>query len=86
MDNEKLFTVKELAATRRLRISRTTIWREIKRGRMRHYRIGGQVFIGEHHIEQYLSQCEERASEILRDIDTDMIAKNTVFAYAINAM
>lgn len=86
MDNERLFTVKELAASGFLRISGTTIWREIKRGRMPHYRIGGQVFIGAHHIKQYLSLCEERPSDILRDIDTDMMAKNSVSAYAMNAM
>lgn len=86
MDNERLYTVKELAASGLLPISRTTIWREIKRGRMPHYRIGGLVFIGTHHIRQYLLQSEAHLFNNSRDMDSDTMAKNSMLAHALNVM
>jgi excisionase family DNA binding protein len=84
MKDEQLYSVKELAASRRLPISRTTIWREIQRGQMPHYRIGGQVFISERHIEQYLARYDERAFEVRRGSNADGLAGCSIFAYALN--
>ena len=84
MKDEQLYSVKELAASGRLPISRTTIWREIQRGQMPHYRIGEQVFISERHIEQYLARCEERAFEVRRGGNKDRFAGCSIFSYALN--
>ena len=54
-NNEKLYTVQELAVSNRLRISKTTIWREINDGNLSFYKLRGQIFIGESHIQEYLS-------------------------------
>lgn len=59
-DYEKLYTVKELVASNRLRISKTTIWRRIEEDALSYYRLGGQVFVSDRHIREYLSQCEVR--------------------------
>ena len=61
--DEKLYTVKELAVSNRLRISKTTIWREISDGNLSSYKLRGQVFVGERHIREYLGQCEVRCSD-----------------------
>jgi hypothetical protein len=56
--NEKKYSIKE--TTRFLgEVSTVTVWREIKRGKLKHYQIGGRILIGEHHIENYLSCCEK---------------------------
>jgi excisionase family DNA binding protein len=43
-------------------ISRVTVWREIHRGNLSAYRIGGGLFIGERHLRQYLKDREVRAA------------------------
>lgn len=43
-------------------ISKATIWREIHRGNLSAYRIGGGLFIGERHLRQYLQSREVRAA------------------------
>ncbi|HLM59818.1 MAG TPA: helix-turn-helix domain-containing protein [Pyrinomonadaceae bacterium] len=59
--DEKLCTVQELAASNRLRISKTTIWRQVTDGNLSSYKLRGQVFVGERHIREYLGQCEVRS-------------------------
>ena len=59
--DEKLYTVQELAASNRLRISKTTIWRQVTDGNLSSYKLRGQVFVGERHIREYLGQCEVRS-------------------------
>jgi excisionase family DNA binding protein len=39
--DEKLYTIQELAASNRLRISKTTIWREITDGNLPSYKTYG---------------------------------------------
>jgi len=75
--DEKIYTVQELAATGRLRISATTIWREIKDGNLAVYKIRGQVFIAERHIREYLGQCETRRT------DRSNIIGNSFFNFAM---
>lgn len=60
-DNEKIYSVKELAASGILRISENTIRREMDRGILHFYKFGGQIFIGEHHIREYKQRCEHRS-------------------------
>ena len=44
-------------------ISRITVWREINRGHLSHYRIGaGRIMIGASHLSEYLKSREVRAN------------------------
>jgi excisionase family DNA binding protein len=35
-------------------ISKVTVWRMVRSGRIGHYRVGDKIFIGESHIDAYL--------------------------------
>lgn len=60
---EQKFTVKQVADKNLLgNISPVTVWREIKRGRLSCYRIGGKIFVGASHINDYLKKCEMRVA------------------------
>ncbi len=54
---EKLYTKRE--AARVLRCSEITIHRLIKSKKLGHFRVGSRVFIGEHHLGNYLASSEE---------------------------
>ena len=56
---EEKFSIE--GAARLAGVSYWTIWREIKRGRLGCYRIGGCVLIGRSHLELYLSAGEQAA-------------------------
>lgn len=59
---EQKFTIKQVADGNLLgNISPVTIWREIKRGRLSCYRVGGKIFVGASHIRDYLKRCEVQA-------------------------
>lgn len=58
---EKLYTKREAAA--KLRVSEITIHRLIKSKRLGHYRVAARVFVGEGHIQDYLSREERKPKE-----------------------
>ncbi len=66
MDNlnlrEPKFTIKEVSHLRLLGdVSEATIRREIGRKKLSAYRVGGKIFVGASHINQYLAAHEQRA-------------------------
>ncbi len=75
--NENLYTVQELEKSNRLRISKTTIWREINEGKLSFYKIRGQIFVGEQHIREYLGQCETRRTDNSKFLD------NSIFSFGM---
>ncbi|MDQ3714358.1 MAG: helix-turn-helix domain-containing protein [Acidobacteriota bacterium] len=72
--DEKLYTIQELAASNRLRISKTTIWREITDGNLPSYKLRGQVFVVERHIREYLGQCEVRRAGDSKFIGSSVVS------------
>ncbi len=58
---EKRYTKREAAGV--LRCSEITIHRLIKSKRLGHYRVATRVFIGEGHIQDYLSRAERKPKE-----------------------
>ena len=58
---EKLFNKREAAGA--LRCSEITVHRLIKQKRLGCYRVASKVFIGEHHIQDYLEREERKPKE-----------------------
>lgn len=58
---ERLYTKREAAGV--LRCSEITIHRLIKAKRLGHYRVASRVFIGEGHVNDYLSRAERAAKK-----------------------
>lgn len=54
---EEKFSIE--GAAQRAGVSYWTLWREIRRGRLGCYRIGGCVLVGRSHLERYLSDSEQ---------------------------
>jgi excisionase family DNA binding protein len=61
MATEKLYTKREAAGV--LRVSEVTVHRLLKSKRLGHYRVATRVFIGEGHIQDYLSREERKPEE-----------------------
>ena len=54
--NEKLYTPKELADLKILSLVQQ--WKERKAGRLKCYRIGKKILVGQKHLSDYLALCE----------------------------
>ncbi len=59
-NRKELFNKKE--AARILNCSEITIYRQIKAGRLSHFKIGAKVLIGREHLEQFLARCARPAA------------------------
>lgn len=57
---EKLFTKREAALV--LRCSEITIHRLIKSNKLGHFRVASKVFVGEHHLKDFLTNAEGKLS------------------------
>lgn len=57
--NERLYTKREAAGV--LRCSEITIYRLIKTKKLGHFRVANKVFIGEHHLRDYLANSESKS-------------------------
>jgi len=42
-------------------INRVTLYRKRKAKLIGFYRVGNQIFYGQHHIEEFLARCERKA-------------------------
>jgi excisionase family DNA binding protein len=55
---ENKFTIIDTAQL--LNVSPTTVRREIKRGNLGSYRLAGRRLVGDSHLSDYLTRCEQR--------------------------
>jgi hypothetical protein len=58
---ERLYTKRETAGV--LRVSEITVHRLLKSKRLGYYRVAARVFVGEGHIQDYLSREERKPKE-----------------------
>jgi len=56
----ELTTLSEAELANRLGISRITVWRLRRAGKLSYYRIGRSIRYGERHVAEYLASCERR--------------------------
>ena len=61
---EKLFTKREAAGV--LRCSEVTIHRLIRLKRLGHFRVASRVFVGESHIQTFLTNSERKPERRVR--------------------
>lgn len=53
--------MKQLLKISDLPLSKTTVWRLIRDGKLSHYRVGNRVFFSPEHLEQFLKNCEVKS-------------------------
>lgn len=59
----KLTTLSEAELAKRLGISRVTVWRLRRDGKLSYYRVGRNIRYGEQHIAEFLASCERRTDD-----------------------
>lgn len=55
------FTITEAEACRSLKVSRTSLWRLRRAGKISYYRVATKVLYSVEHIEEFLASCERRS-------------------------
>jgi len=59
-NDRAIATMSEAELAERLSISRVTIWRLRRRGKLPYYRVGRKIRYSEQHVAEFLASCERR--------------------------
>jgi excisionase family DNA binding protein len=57
-------------------ISRVTVWRLRRAGKLAHYKVGTRVLYSPRHIEEFLASCEKRPRQIRQRRSEDTVPSN----------